>query len=402
MRRAEGFTRPTASETGRFRTRIYLVFQRDEIGLPSFWALQTMGWLGFYILVLLTILPYHRQEEFAYQTICCATLFLASCLLRPVCRFLLQRRPLWLTLEIRAFACCVVAGAAATFAAEGIKRRGFNLVWADFFDDWLQFSLLLFLWCTLYFSIKHWQQATRERERLLRAEAAAREARLSALRYQLNPHFLFNSLNAASTLVLEGDAAAATRMLAQIGELLRTTLDQEASSEIPLSQELSFIGQYLAIEQTRLGSKLRVELSISPETLDAIVPSMLLQPLVENAVKHGVASQVEGGLIRIESKFSTDRLLIEIVNSGPAASVPQVSRDEDKAFKGIGLANTEERLRTIYGNNYRFSLHRPAHGGCEVFIDLPLQKIAQASAQSATQPTARSGAQPAEVPLCAR
>jgi two-component system, LytTR family, sensor kinase len=398
MRQAEAFTRRTALRKQGFRTRIALVFSPDELGLPSFWALQTVGWIGFYLLVLLTILPYHRQEEFRYQTICCVTLFIASCLLRPVCRFLLRRRLPWLVLSMRAFACCVVAGAASTFAAEGIKHGGLNLVWADFFDDWLQFSLLLFLWCTLYFSIKQWQQAARERERLLRAEAEAREARLSALRYQLNPHFLFNSLNAASTLVLEGDAPAATRMLAQIGELLRTTLDNDAAAEVPLSQELDFIEQYLAIEQTRLGSKLRVDTAISPETLDAIVPSMLLQPLVENAVRHGVASQVEGGVIRIESKLSADRLVIAIFNSGPRANP---TSPEDKGFKGIGLANTEERLRTLYGNNYRFSLRWPVSGGCEVLIDLPIQK---AASQKNTQALQKAGqpVQTTEVPQCAR
>jgi len=353
------------------------VLKRDELGLPSFWALQAMGWIGFYVLVLLTVvLPYHKAEEFRDQTICCATLFAASCLLRPVCRSLLQHSLAWLALEVRAFGLSAVVGAVATFIAEVMKLPGFRMVWADFLNDWLQFSMVLFLWCTLYFSIKQWQAAARERERLLRAESEAREARLSALRYQLNPHFLFNSLNAASTLVLEGDAPAATRMLAQIGELLRTTLDNDALPEAPLSQELAFVEQYLAIEQTRLGSRLRIELAISHDTLDAVVPGMLLQPLVENAVRHGVASQIEGGTIRIESRIDGDRLLITIRNSGPRSVGSLASNNHPS--RGIGLSNTEERLRTLYGDNHRFSLRWLAAGGCEATIEVPLRKAPQA------------------------
>ncbi len=121
--------------------------------------------------------------------------------------------------------------------------------WPDLAADSIQSSVVLFLWCSIYFSIKQWQRSAQERERLLRAESEAREARLSALRYQLNLHFLFNALNAASTLVLEGDAPAATRMLAQIGELLRTTLDQDALLQTPLSQELAFIERFLPLRK---------------------------------------------------------------------------------------------------------------------------------------------------------
>src|SRR6202050_5457072 len=142
---------------------------------------------------------------------------------------------------------------------------------------------VLFVWCSLYFSIKQWQQSNEEKELLLRAESEVREARLLALRYQLNPHFLFNSLNAVSTLILDGNAHAATRMLAQIGDLLRSSLDSEVTAEVTLSQELAFTDGYLAIEQTRLGERLKIDMAVPFETRDALVPSMLLQPLVENA-----------------------------------------------------------------------------------------------------------------------
>ena len=330
-----------------------------------------------YLLVLLSVLPYRNQEEFRHQTIFCATVFVVSCFLRPVCRSLLRRPLSWLALEARAFGWSAALGAVAAFISELVKLHAVGLIWANFLENWLPFSVVFFLWCTLYFSTKQWQQSARERSRLLRAESEAREARLTALRYQLNPHFLFNTLNAVSTLILEGNAPAATRMLAEIGELLRTTLDTDALPEIPLSQEVAFVERYLAIEQTRLGDRLRVDVRISQETLNAIVPSMLLQPLVENAVRHGVAAVIEGGTIAIESMLHDDRLLIAIRNSGRRNDgAPQNLTPS----KGIGLANTAERLRTLYGDNHRFSLRETEVGGYEVIIEIPFRRAAQSIA----------------------
>jgi len=187
----------------------------------------------------------------------------------------------------------------------------------------------------------------------------------------LNPHFLFNSLNAVSTLVLDGNAPAATQMLAQIGELLRTSLDNEVLPEVSLSQEMAFTERYLAIEQTRLGERLHVDLTISPDTWDALVPSMLLQPLVENAVLHGVVPMVEGGRLAIESELYQNRLQIVIRNSGPR----RVEKQKDNV-NGIGLNNTVERLRALYGMNHKFLLEWPDAGGCRVTVELPFRKAA--------------------------
>lgn len=329
-----------------------------------------MGGVSFYLLVLLSTLPSHDPGEFRHQTIFCVTVFLVSFLLRPVCRSLLHRSLPWVSLEVHAFAWSAAYGAVATFLSELVKLHSVRLIWAGFLDSWLPFSVVFFLWCTLYFSTKQWQQAARERQKLMRAESEAREARLSALRYQLNPHFLFNSLNAVSTLILEGNAQDATRMLAQIGELLRTTLDSDASLEIPLAQEMAFIEQYLCIEQTRLGDRLRVDMAISEDTLDAAIPTMLLQPLVENAVRHGVAPLVEGGTIAIKSLLSGERLLVTIRNSGSGNSPAH----NGNSSKGIGLANTAERLRTLYEDKQRFLFRSQDTGDYEVSIEIPFHR----------------------------
>jgi two-component system sensor histidine kinase AlgZ len=142
--------------------------------------------------------------------------------------------------------------------------------------------------------------------------------------------------------------------------------------EVTLSQEMAFTRRYLAIEQTRLGERLQLDLAIPSETLDALVPSMLLQPLVENAVRHGVVPLVQGGRITIASALRVDRLEIVIGNSGTRNGETQ-----NQNGNGIGLRNTIERLKALYGDDHRFTLQWPEAGGCQVIIDLPFRRIAQ-------------------------
>jgi two-component system, LytTR family, sensor kinase len=236
----------------------------------SFWQLQAIGWGSFYLLQLAeSIALIHRPGGLRDPTLTVAFMLLGSCALRYACRSLSRRSLPWLSLEWRAAVWCVAVGTVSALGAElailGIQK----ITWARHTPNTIQFAFMFFMWCNLYFSIKQWQQSVHERERRLHAETEVREVRLRALRYQLNPHFLFNSLNAVSTLVLDGNASAATRMLAQISDLLRTSLDDKVTPEIALSQELAFTEQYIAIEQTRLGDRLRVEYAIHPETLDA-------------------------------------------------------------------------------------------------------------------------------------
>jgi two-component system sensor histidine kinase AlgZ len=345
----------------------------DKTRFPSFWRLQIAGWASLYALVMLAAFPHFDSPEVVrYDNLACAVGFLASLLLRPVCRASWQKASSWFALEMRAFAFSLALGSVNALVCEVGTHGAGAIDWEEWLASAITCSMTLFLWCSLYFSIKQWLQSVEERERLLCAESAAREARLSALRYQLNPHFLFNSLNAVSTLVLEGNAPAATRMLAQIGELLRASLDSEIRIAAPLSEEITFIKMYLAIELTRLGERLQVDWSIASETLDALVPNMILQPLVENAVRHGVAPLTEGGRITIQSKLHDARLQIIIRNSGRSGAgmtaAPCIST------KGIGIANTRERLKTLYGADHHFALEWPAEGGCVVMIELPFRK----------------------------
>jgi two-component system, LytTR family, sensor kinase len=348
-----------------------MMLKRDELGVPSFWRLQLLGWLAFYFVLIIAVLPYRKLEEIRDQTIACAALFLASSLLWPVCRSLLRRQLPWIAMELRALVWSVAMGTVAAFLTELAILRAVRLVWTDLIENVVQLSVMLFLWCTLYFSIKQWQQSMQERERLLRAETEVRDAHLSALRYQLNPHFLFNSLNAVSTLVLRGDATRATRMLSQISKLLRVLLDAPVAAEVTLSQELDFAKEYLAIEQSRLGEQLQISFEIAPESLDAAVPSMLLLPLLENAVRHGVGRLRQGGVIAIQTAIEHNRLLLAVRNSGPRRCAD--ARLVQKG-RGVGLANTTERLKRLYGSETEFTLQWPDNGGCEITIRLPFSK----------------------------
>jgi two-component system, LytTR family, sensor kinase len=341
--------------------------------LRSFWQIQIIGWGCFYLYDLLESIHAFltKRVHIAEETVPIALMFLGSCVLRPFCRWLLRQSQSWIAFELKAAAAAMVTSIPVACAA-GLILQNFNTVpWHAYVAMLMWSAFVLFMWCSLYFSIKQWQQSNAEKERLLRAESEVREAKLLALRYQLNPHFLFNSLNAVSTLILDGDAPSATRMLAQIGDLLRSSLDPEVTTEVALAQELVFTEGYLAIEQTRLGDRLKFDMVIPMETRDALVPSMLLQPLVENAVRYGVAPRIDGGWITINSALHADRLRIVIVNSG--------RRDEGEHKKnenGIGLGNTAERLKSLYGTDFEFSLGWPEAGGCEVILELPLRRAA--------------------------
>ena len=357
----------------RFVAYAKMLFMNREnvLNLRSFWQIQIIGWSCFYLFDLLESIHNFltKRVHIDEETVPIVLMFLGSCALRPFCRWLLRQSQSWIAFELKAAAAALVTSIPVACAAGLILQNFYHVPWHALVAVWMWSFFILFIWCSLYFSIKQWQQSSMEKERLLRAESEVREARLLALRYQLNPHFLFNSLNAVSTLVLDGNAPAATRMLAQIGDLLRSSLDSEVTAEVALAQELVFTEGYLAIEQTRLGDRLKFDMEIPIETRDALVPSMLLQPLVENAVRYGVAPLIEGGWISINSALHANRLRIVIVNSGRRGE-----GEQKKNGNGIGLGNTAERLKSLYGTDFAFSLGWPAGGGCEVVLELPLRR----------------------------
>jgi hypothetical protein len=195
-------------------------------------------------------------------------------------------------------------------------------------------------------------------------------AELAALRGQLHPHFLFNSFNALATLVRQRKNDAAVEIIAQLSALLRLAIDQSGLHETPLEQELDFIRRYLEIEHVRFGDKLRVDFAIEPATLEVMVPNIILQPLVENAIKHGISMRITPGLVRVTAARVADRLHIEILDDGSDDTQPEAPRGVAKK-PGIGLANTRARLTKIYGTDYRLEMNRQPESGTVVSLSLP-------------------------------
>jgi two-component system, LytTR family, sensor kinase len=193
------------------------------------------------------------------------------------------------------------------------------------------------------------------------------EARLSALKAQLQPHFLFNTLNAISAFV-RSDPDRAETMLADLGALLRKVLESTDAQIVPLSHEIEFVDGYLAIQQTRMGDRLTIDKRVEPKLFQAGVPSMLLQPLVENAVEHGIADRRSGGVLTLTIRGVGGRMRLEISNDGPGVS----DADLDPAGWRVGLKNTRDRLRQLFGDDQEFSLQAGPHGGVTAVVVIPL------------------------------
>lgn len=237
---------------------------------------------------------------------------------------------------------------------------------AQLFDGAVYNAFTLLAWSLLYLGITQFREISRERERALRAEAEAQAARLRALRYQLNPHLLFNTLNAISTLIVEQRGADATRMLSRLSDFLRMTLEGSDASEVPLEEELAFVQRYLEIERVRFGDRLGVRLDVAPAARCALVPSMLLQPLVENAVKHAVSTVEQGATITLAAKRDERRLRIVVSDNGPGMS--------PVGGTGIGLTNVRERLQALHGSDHRFAVETAVGGGVRVTIEIPFRQ----------------------------
>ncbi len=234
-----------------------------------------------------------------------------------------------------------------------------------------QMPLKFLIFCSVLgmgYAFDFYRQFQERDARLSQTEKRLVQAKLEALKSQLQPHFLFNTLNAVSALV-EKDPAASRRMIARLSELLRLTLDSQEQHEITLESELALLKHYLEIEQIRFEDRLQVNYNIATETHRALVPNMILQPLVENAIKHGVQKQRSGGVINISAHHENERLHLVVEDDGPG-----VDFDAETFQRGVGLKNTQSRLRQLYGEDHSFSLENAGETGLKVRISLPYRK----------------------------
>ena len=228
-------------------------------------------------------------------------------------------------------------------------------------------GFVLSAWSLLYFGINNWLELAQERERAIRAEAMAQAARLRALQSQLEPHFLFNTLNAISSLIVAGRNADAVRMITRLSDFLRLTLDIINTPEIALAEELEYARRYLEIEQIRFGDRLQIKIDADPEVMGGMVPALMLQPLVENAVKYGVFTQEVGGTVSITADKRNGALRLCVADTGPGVETAKLG------LQGVGLSNTVTRLRELYGEQAFLSLGRSPGGGLQVTIEVPFR-----------------------------
>ncbi|MCF6264521.1 MAG: histidine kinase [Xanthomonadales bacterium] len=352
-----------------------------------FWLLQTIGWGGFIALNYVQGLAWEMKSDYFLPSLLYGLFgFLLTLLLRPIYRYLWKLPPVSI----------VFAVVTVSIIAAGIFDVYKTMVYLWVYPDckcqphnWygyikaLPLSLYLMLaWSSLYFTIKSWRTAQQQHEKALRATNAAHQAQLKMLRYQLNPHFLFNTLNAISTLVLDGDTTTANRMITELSDFLRHSLDRNPTQKVSLQTELNNLNRYLSIEKVRFAERLRLHTEIDQQAWKALVPSLILQPLIENAVKFAIAESETGGSITLKARIenihadSGEVLLLQVIDDGPGLSEGQDINDLQtaKAAKGgIGLSNTIERLQVLYGENGQLSSQNIEPRGLAVSIRIPLE-----------------------------
>lgn len=232
---------------------------------------------------------------------------------------------------------------------------------------WFQFELLTYLFIvTAGYSLDYYHKYTDRRTAAAQLERQLAQAQLQALRMQLQPHFLFNTLHTVAVLVRKHDDQSAIDMLSGLSDLLRYVLDHNQEQEVSLAEEMEFVKRYLEIQQTRFHDRLQVKIQIDPETLEAEVPSLILQPLIENAVQHGISQRSGARLIELVATREVDRLSIRIRDDGPG-----LATDWDFATqKGMGLSNTRARLGQTYGSDYLFDLKNAGDGSAQGTISI--------------------------------
>ncbi len=232
-------------------------------------------------------------------------------------------------------------------------------------------AAVYFIVIAVYNAFAYYHMYHRQKSETSELQARLAEAELAALKMQLQPHFLFNTLNAISVLMNE-DVEKANQMLVRLSEFLRLTLDSSGRQQVALKQELEFLERYLEIERIRFADRLRVKIDVEPATLDARVPNLILQPLVENAIRHGIAPRAKGGRLDVRARRNKGKLELEIRDDGPGMaeqSAPSGPRN------GIGLANCQARLAQLYGEEHAFKHGTSSDGGFFVLLTLPFETM---------------------------
>ena len=359
----------------------------------AFWNLQLGGWLGAMMLRTMIILTNEQPSGLLLIVLVeMMTGFSISLVLAVIYHQLINRTAL-VTWGVTAL---VLTAAVTLYASIDSWLQGIyyaNIRETSFAQ---RFVALIFLdgsllgaWSALYYAINFFLQVEEQADRLERLEAQATSAQLAMLRYQLNPHFLFNTLNSISTLVLLKQTEPANAMLTRLSGFLRHTLISEPGAKVSVAQEVETLKLYLDIERMRFEDRLRTVFSIDPAAAEATIPSFLLQPLVENAIKYAVSPQEEGARISLTAQLVGQRLRLTVSDTGPGLQAGRARTTFPAGFPGagrpvstgVGLANIRDRLAQAYGEDHLFEIRTPADGGFTVIIEIPYQRLADSDGE---------------------
>jgi sensor histidine kinase YesM len=340
----------------------------------AFWNLHSAGWGGATALYAVTVIANGQPLSFLVPVLISAvTGYSVTLILSVVYRYVIEKRPFvtWGTTLFAVMSATLLYAYIDTWVVQTIREGADQTPFAQLllgalFKD----GLLIGAWSALYYAINYFVRAEEQADQMMRLEAQATSAQLTMLRYQLNPHFLFNTLNSISTLVLLKQTDQANAMLSRLSSFLRFTLINEAAAKVPLTQEIETLKLYLDIEKMRFEERLRTFFTIEPAVKDALVPSLLLQPLVENAIKYAVTPKEEGADISVVAQLVGQRVRITVSDTGPGL---QPGQQDFTLSTGVGMANTRERLLQAYGDDQRFEHYVKAGGGFEVLLELPYQ-----------------------------
>lgn len=338
-----------------------------------FWALQIGGWMAFCAVRTLNGIALGNEPDFFYTVvISVAGGFVISLVLRYGFKILRAASfpPVILILSVLF---CVGVGAVTLSFIEvwafsiaydtGSNPKGWEFAGRTLYD-----FFVLLNWTGIYFVINYYALFQQQKEMYLQANALAHQAQLKMLRYQINPHFLFNTLNAISTLVLDKQTQEANTMLSRLSAFLRFSLINQPLQKMTLQEEVKALWLYLDIEKVRFQDRLKLDFQVSDAAQNALVPSLILQPLVENAIKYAVAPSENGGTISLDGKIDGDRLVFTLSDDGPGLG--NIAQDSEKS-SGVGITNTRARLAQLYGDNHDFHLENISPQGLQITISIP-------------------------------
>lgn len=364
----------------------------------AFWRLQVAGWGGAMLLRAMSSLANDQPLSFLVLVlIATITGFSISLVLAVIYRQLITRRPLvtWgvtalilpFAVGLHAFIDAWVIGLYRTESEASFPQLFIGVFYLD--------ATLLGAWTALYYAVNFFLQVEEQSDQLMRLETQATSAQLAMLRYQLNPHFLFNTLNSISTLVLLKQTEPANAMLSRLSSFLRYTLINEPTGRVTIAKEIETLKLYLDIERMRFEERLRTTFHIDAETQGMLLPSLLLQPLVENAIKYAVSPQESGADITISAQLVGQMLRITVSDTGPGLQTGSADNrlsgvtfdGGEPVSTGVGLANIRDRLAQAYGQDHRFETVDPPEGGFAVVIEIPAERAEEPPAlpQPATQ-----------------